>query len=83
MSSGIARAVVQIMHECSKVAFARSGHVDVLRTGVARVAQHLDDDILYASDIMLRLASLGLSNTKTNVALAEVLLDSKATFAAH
>ena len=55
----------------------------MLRACIARVSQHFDDDVLDAADIVFRLAPLGFSNTKANVALAEVLLDAKATLAAH
>ena len=55
----------------------------MLRARIARVSQHFDDDILDTTDIVFRLAPLGLGNTKANVALAEILLDAKATLATH
>ena len=48
-----------------------------VRTGVAGVAQHLDDDVLDAADVVLCLATLGLGDAQAHEAPAEVLLDAK------
>ncbi len=61
----------------------RGCHEDLVRACVARVAQHLDDDVLDAADIMLGLAPLGLGDTKADESLAEVLLDTQNGFASH
>lgn len=77
-----ARPVVENRYG-AKVALAAGGDIDMLGTGIARVPEHLDDDILGAANIVLGLAPLGLRHAKTNIAFAEVLLNSKATLASH
>ena len=65
------------------VAFARAGEVDVAGVGVARVAQHLDDDILNGADIVLGLAPLCLGGLEAHKAVSQILLDSQVAVAAH
>ena len=69
--------------EGPQVSLARGGHVDVPGAGVPCVAEHFDDDVLDAANVVLGLSPLGLGHTKANVPLAEVLLDAKGTLASH
>ena len=62
-------------------AFTRRGDENGFGSRIAGVAQHLDDHVLGAANIVLGLTSLGLGAAKTNEAISEVVLDSEMAFA--
>ena len=71
---GDTRAVVDHDKRAS-VALSGRGDKDAMGPGVPGVAQHLDDDVLNAADVVLCLAPLGLANAKADEAVAQRLLD--------
>ena len=65
------------------VPLAGGGDVDVPGAGVTRVAEHLDERVLHAPDVMLCLTALGLGDAEPDEALAEALLDAEGAVPAH
>gem|GEM_PF-3841507 len=54
-----------------------------MRTGIARVAKHLDNDILRGTDVVFRLTPLRFRAQETDEAIPEVSFDPKMAFARH
>ena len=79
---GNAAAVVH-HDEAPPAAFARDGQKHVLGLRVARVAQHLDDDVLGGPDVVRRLPALRFGAPQTNEAIPEVGFDPEMAVAAH
>ena len=79
---GNPRAIVQDGDDPS-IALPRRGDEDAPGAGVAGVAQHLDDGILDALDVVLGLAPLRFRHAEADKALAQVLLDPERALAPH
>jgi len=61
--------------EQTRVPIACRGDEDPLGMSVACIAQHLDDDILEGTDVVLCLPTLSLRDPQANKPIAKVLLD--------
>ena len=68
--------------DAAVVAVSGASDEDRRGVGVASVAQHLDDDILGAADVLRCLAPFRFRRPQTNEATSEVCFDSEVAFAA-
>ena len=72
LAHGVGDAGTVIDHdEGAGITLSRRSNEYSARTRVPRVAEHLDDDVLDATDVMFCLAPLGLANAQTNEALTK------------
>ena len=65
------------------VTLSGGGDVDVPGAGVSSVSEKLDERIFYASNVVGRLTTLGLRDSKPNKAIAKTLLNTKGFVSPH
>ena len=74
LTHGIRKARAIINHDdAALVTFAICSYKYGVGTCVTRIAEHLDDNVLGTANIMLRLPSLRLTNTKSDKAITQGL----------
>ena len=76
LTHGIRKARAIVNHDdAALVTFTICSYEDGVGTCVTRIAKHLDDNVLGTANIMLRLPSLRLANTKPDEAIAQGLFN--------
>ena len=55
----------------------RRSHDDRSRVGVTRIAEHFDNRIFDAANVLLRLTALGFRHAQANEAIAQIVLNAK------
>ena len=74
LTHGIRKARAIINHnDAALVTFAICSYEYGVGTGVTRITEHLDDNVLGTANVMLRLPSLCLADTKSDEAVAQGL----------
>ena len=76
------RTVIQEEEGANTLLLGR-GKIDLIGSGIASIAQHLDDNVLYMLNVMLGLTALGLRNAEADIPLAKVFLDAKVALPRH
>ena len=76
LTHGIGKARAIVNHDdAALITFAIRGYKYGVGTGITGIAKHLNDNVLGTANVMLRLPSLRLSDTKPDEAVAQGLFD--------